>query len=72
MIVIIICDNSGIAQYKNRGSFIVVVLLVAAARLLRLERRKVQAKKKKGPQKNSCFMVPVGRSVGWAGFPSGE
>ena len=48
------------------------------ARSLRLERRKeqgarrnAQAKTKKGlPKKNSCVMVPVGRSVGWAGFPS--
>ena len=41
-------------------------------RLLRLERRKAQEKIKRKipPKKHSCFMVTVGRSVGWPVFPA--
>ena len=74
VVIILVYDNSGIEQYKNRGSF-----LLLFSWLLRLDccgskgaRSKQKKMGKKAPKTNSCFMVPVGRSVGCAGFPSGE
>ena len=60
--IVITYDNNGIEQYK-KGVIFVVVLLV---RLLRLERRKAQAKKKRSPkEKKAALWCPsVGRSGG--------
>ena len=69
--VVIIYDKSGIKQYKNEGSFLLFCWIDCCGS--KGARRKQKNKNKKAPPKNnSCFMVPVGRSVGWAGFPSGK
>ena len=63
-------NNSGIEQFKNKGSFLLLFCWIDSCGL-KGARRKAQAEKKPPPEIKR-LMVPVGRSVGRAGFLSGE